>query len=99
MIKLYHIYVSTNKDKKFDIYIKNPQTHRINKISFGAKGYEDYTMHHDKNRRDRYRLRHKHDHITDPTSSGFWSYWILWGSSTDSNLNIKLTLSKFKLVT
>eukprot|EP00965_Chrysotila_dentata_P039509 1313304-Pleurochrysis_carterae.AAC.1 len=35
---------------------------------FGARGYEDYTMHHDKDRRERYWSRHIKDLSTgDPT--------------------------------
>lgn len=90
--KLYYLYKSSNKNKKFDIYIENPKTGRIKKISFGAVGYEDYTIHKDKDRRTRYRTRHKHDKIDDPMSPGFWSYWILWGPSTNIKRNLKTAL-------
>lgn len=49
--KLYTLYKSTNKTKKFDIWIENPKTGNIKKISFGAKGYEDYSTHKDRERR------------------------------------------------
>ena len=45
---------STNIDKKFDAVIDGKK-----KISFGAKGYSDYTKHKDKDRKDRYIDRHR----------------------------------------
>lgn len=79
-IKLYKVYPSTLKTKKFDIYVINPRTDNVKKVSFGAKGYEDYTIHKDKHRRERYLIRHKNDHINDPTTPGFWSTHLLWGN-------------------
>ncbi len=76
--QLYKLYPSILKTKKFDIYVYNNKTGRVKKVSFGAKGYSDYTIHKDKDRRERYRIRHKRDHIRDPLSSGFWSWWVLW---------------------
>jgi len=93
--QLYKLYKSTLKTKKFDIWIENPKTGNIKKISFGAKGYEDYSIHKDKERRERYRTRHKNDKINDPTSSGFWAYWILWGESTNKDTNLKKILKKY----
>jgi hypothetical protein len=57
---------------------------------FGARGYEDYTMHRDKERRRRYRIRHDKDLRTgDPTRAGFLSYYILWGDSTSLQKNVQ----------
>jgi hypothetical protein len=97
MTTLYTLYPSTLKTKKFDIYVKNPKTGRIKKVSFGAKGYEDYTIHKDKERRKRYLQRHKHDKLNDYCSSGFWSARILWGESTNMATNLKNTLKQFGL--
>lgn len=59
-------------------------------VKFGAKGYSDYTIHKDKDRRERYRIRHKTDLKTkDPTRPGFLSWYILWGNSTNLDQNIK----------
>ena len=96
-ISLYKLYPSTLKTKKFDIYVINPKTGNIKKVSFGAVGYEDYTIHKDKDRRARYLLRHKNDHITDPTKAGFWSTHILWGKYTNINTCLKYTLKRFGL--
>jgi hypothetical protein len=59
-------------------------------VKFGASGYSDYTLHKDKERRDRYRQRHAKDLLTkDPYRPGFLSYYILWGDSIDLNTNVK----------
>ena len=59
---------------------------------------EDYTQHHDKNRRANYRSRHQRDLLTnDPTRAGFLSYYILWGESTDMNANIRAYKKRFHL--
>ena len=56
---------------------------------FGAVGYEDYTQHHDKERRTRYRTRHKKDLAThNPKRAGFLSYYLLWGESTSLTVNL-----------
>ena len=93
--KLYKLYRSSLKTKKWDIYIENPTSGRIKKVSFGAKDYSDYTIHKDRERRERYKQRHKNDRINDPTSSGFWSYHVLWGKSTDINKNLRYVLNKY----
>lgn len=65
---------------------------------FGHQDYEDYTQHHDKIRRQLYRIRHKKDLRTnDPTAPGYLSYYILWGDSTDIHTNIKAYKEKFNL--
>ena len=67
------------------------------KVKFGARGYEDYTTHHDKIRRDSYRSRHQHDHLDNPLSPGALSYYILWGDSTDIETNIHHFVRLFDL--
>jgi hypothetical protein len=65
---------------------------------FGAKGYDDYTTHHNITRRDNYRKRHEKDLLTgDPTRPGFLSYYILWGDSTSLEKNIYDYIRKFNL--
>jgi len=60
------------------------------KTRFGASGMEDYTMHHDEERRKRYLARHAKDLKTnDPTRAGFLSYYVLWGSSTSLEQNVR----------
>ena len=65
---------------------------------FGDSSAQDYTQHHSKERRARYLLRHKKDLLTgDPTRAGFLSYYVLWGSSTDINANIRAYRNMFNL--
>lgn len=52
---------------------------RTKKVSFGARGYSDYTMHHDDTRRSRYLMRHRsRERWSDPTSPGALSRYVLW---------------------
>jgi len=94
-ITLYKLYNSTNPTKKYDVYVEN-YNNKIKKISFGGKGYSDYTIHKDYDRMLRYKNRHKHDKIYDITKPGFWSWWVLWNkTSLKSSLND--TKHRFKL--
>ena len=58
----------------------------------------DYTLHFDKERRERYRTRHKKDLNTkDATRAGYLSYYLLWGNSTSLRENIKTYKKRFNL--
>jgi hypothetical protein len=88
-MKKYYPYKSDKKDKKYYIVSNNN-----NKVYFGATGYEDYTMHKDPARKERYIKRHQSNE--DWTKSGidtpgFWSYHYLWSypSKTQAYENIK----------
>ena len=71
---------------------------KLKTTQFGDVRYEDYTQHKDKERRDRYRSRHKKDlEKGDYMSAGYLSYYILWGNSTSRNTNIKQYKKKFNL--
>lgn len=50
----YKLYKSDSKTKKYTVYIQNPKNSRMKKISFGGRGYSDYTIHKDRARRERY---------------------------------------------
>ena len=95
MKKLYTLYKSTNPLKKYDVFIISSKG-RTKKVSFGAKNYEDYTMHKDKQRRTNYRNRHRNDKINNPEYAGFWSWWVLWGDSTSIKKNLIIALRKIK---
>lgn len=77
--------------------VKAPYPHKYTAIfddgkrtSFGHADYEDYTQHHDKERRDAYRRRHNIDLRTnDPRRAGYLAYYILWGDSTDIHTNLR----------
>ena len=90
------IVASNSKTKKYTA------TFMVNgkekKTSFGAKGYDDYTIKKDKEQRDRYRKRHAKDLKTgDPMRAGYLSYYLLWGDSTSLKQNIKSYKKRFKL--
>ena len=97
MVKLV-VSKSDKSDKKFKAVFtyddgKTKTTH------FGAKGMEDYTTHKDKERRGRYRKRHKKDLKTnDYTRAGYLSYYILWGEKTNVRDAVKDYKRRFKLV-
>jgi hypothetical protein len=96
--KLLKVVKSQKQGKKYTAVFKNNKTGREKKVNFGAAGMEDYTMHKDKERRQRYRDRHQKDLKTnDPTRAGYLSYYILWGYSTSLRENIKNYKSRFGL--
>lgn len=71
----------------------NKQQH----TDFGARGYSDYTLHKDQERRRRYRIRHAKDHINDPLTAGALSWHLLWGPSSDLQRNIKSFRTRFRV--
>jgi hypothetical protein len=72
------IITKANPPKKWTAHFPDGRS-----VSFGASGYEDYTMHHDKVRMERYLTRHqKRENWSDPYSAGFWSRWLLWSKPT-----------------
>jgi hypothetical protein len=86
---------STIPKKKYMAIIKSSD--RKKTIYFGASGMSDYTIHHDIDRRERYRNRHKNDNINDIYSPGFWSWHLLWGDSTDIRKCIRDIEKKYNL--
>ena len=90
---------SSRKEKKFMVKVNNKTIH------FGQKGYTDYTINKDDNKKKNYLARHKkREDWTKKgiNSAGFWSRWILWNKKTlmdsirDTNnrFNIKIKYSK-----
>lgn len=68
------------------------------KTSFGAAGYDDYTLTKDKAQRQAYLTRHKKDLETnDPKRAGYLSYYILWGPSTSIGTNVNSYNSRFNV--
>ena len=65
---------------------------------FGSSPYQDYTQHHNIERRTAYRKRHAKDLLTnDPTRAGFLSFYLLWGDSTSLRENLSAYKKKFDL--
>lgn len=78
---------SDRKDKKWKVVVNNQKT-----IHFGAKGMEDYTMHHEAYRQRNYITRHeKREDWENIFTAGFWSRWLLWNKPTlyDSIVDIE----------
>tara|TARA_B100001094_G_C17964299_1_gene687062 strand:+ start:408 stop:695 length:288 start_codon:yes stop_codon:yes gene_type:complete len=88
----------TAKNKKLKAIFYDDKDKKIKTSQFGDVRYEDYTIHKDKSRRDRYRNRHKGSlSKTDFYSPAYLSYYILWGDSTSRATNIKKYKKMFKL--
>ena len=52
-------------------------------VKFGAKGYDDYTTHHDEKRKELYLERHHgRESWSDPQTPGSLSRWILWNKKS-----------------
>lgn len=67
------LYKSSRKDKKFMVISPEGK-----KVHFGQKGYEDWHMHKDKNRRMNFRARN-HEWASAPKwTSAHLAYWVLW---------------------
>jgi hypothetical protein len=72
------VYVIRGKLKKWTAVFPDGK-----RVSFGAKGYQDYTMHHDRIRMERYLARHeKNEDWDDPYTPGWWARWLLWSKPT-----------------
>jgi len=83
--------------KKYDA-IFTYEDGKTKTVPFGAAGYSDYTIHHDKDRRNRYILRHsRSENFNDFMSRGSLSMHLLWGSSTSLRENIKTFKKRFNL--
>ncbi len=92
-LKLLKVIPSDNPKKKYDAYFSDGK-----KISFGAFGMEDYTIHRDKRRRFNYISRHAAREDFDAVQTpGSLSLWILWGPSTSLRENIRLFKQRYNL--
>ena len=88
---------STKPGKKY-MAVFTRDNGRTKTTHFGASGMSDYTIHKDKERRARYRSRHKKDLSTgDYMRAGFLSYYLLWGNSTSFRENLKSYKKRFNL--
>ena len=89
---------SSNKNKKFDALFENRKTGRSKKVSFGANGMSDFTIHKDPKRKEKYIARHQkrekwgNDGIL---TAGWWSRWLLWSEPSMEKAK-KLVMVKLK---
>lgn len=84
-------------NKKYIAIFYNDNGDIIKKTHFGAKGYEDYTIHKDDKRKERYINRHKKEDWTNPYKAGTLSRYILW-EYKNINKAIKEYKKKFNLI-
>ena len=72
---------AASASKKWSVYELFQSGHRSIPVSFGAKGYDDYTTHKDPERKKSYLARHapREDWtLSGVGTAGFWSRWLLW---------------------
>ncbi len=64
--------------------IKNCKNKKV--VKFGAVGYEDFTIHKDEQRKERYIKRHEKNEDWTKSSGiytpGWWSRFLLWNKPT-----------------
>jgi hypothetical protein len=93
-MKIIKLEDSQLKSKRFRVYLDNNKHY-----DFGLKTGETYIDHKDKIKRDNYRRRHYNSIKEQPyiqnliPSPALFSYYLLWGDSSNINQNIK-TLNK-----
>lgn len=87
---------STNPKKKYMAIFTDSSSGRTKTTHFGSAGMTDYLLSKDKQRRARYRQRHKGDLETkDPTRAGYLSWFLLWGESTSLRTNLSAYKKRF----
>jgi hypothetical protein len=70
---------STRKEKKYMAIFYDKYGKKLKTTHFGQKNYEDFTIHKDKDRKQRYINRHKrNENWKDPTTAGALSLYVLW---------------------
>jgi len=77
-----YIKPSNIKNKRHSALIQNSLTGDTRKIDFADKRYQNFSIHQDKERRERYRQRHRATNINDVYSPAFWSYYLLWNKDS-----------------
>jgi len=82
---------SRNPEKKWDAVFDKEGKEKV--VSFGAKGYSDFTKHKNVTRKARYIKRHSGmgEHWNKPDTPGALSRWILWNKPS-----LKGSLRDFK---
>jgi hypothetical protein len=89
-MKIIQIENSNRKNKRFKVTLDDGQN-----FHFGLLGANTYLEHHDNRKRDNYRKRHLGNdterYLIENLipSAALFSYWIIWGDSTDLIRNIE----------
>ena len=88
---------STNPKKKFMAIFYDDNKKKVKTIHFGSAGMSDFTIHKDKERKERYLSRHKkRENWTIPMTAGSLSRWLLW-DNPDLQKSINAYMKRFKL--
>ena len=88
---------STNPKKKLMAIFYDDNKKKVKTIHFGSAGMSDFTIHKDKERKERYLSRHKkRENWTIPMTAGSLSRWILW-DKPDLQKSINAYMKRFKL--
>ena len=89
-MKIIKLIKSPRKNKRFRVFLDN-----LTYYDFGLDTGSTYLDHHDKQKRDNYRARHMGNDIEKHLIENFiespalFSYYLLWGDSTDLKKNIE----------
>jgi hypothetical protein len=75
---------SEREGKKYTAIFYDDERKKIKTVHFGAIGYQDYTTHHDDDRKDNYLSRHGKEQWTDPTTPATLARFILWNYKSKS---------------
>lgn len=67
---------SHRKHKKWAVLLPDGCT-----VHYGDCRYEDYTIHRNVERLERFLNRYASKHVNDPHYPGFWSRWHLWNET------------------
>jgi len=95
-MKLVSVDKSSNKNKKY-VATFDLGENKTKRVHFGYSPMQDYTTHHDKQRRENYRARHHTGKDAKPDTPNSLSFHLLWGNSTSLRENIKTFKSKYNL--
>lgn len=88
--------VELKGDKNKFMVIIEDDFGKIHVLKVGDSRYQDYTIHHDKERRRRYIQRHNREDFANYFKKGFWARWLLWNKKTIKK-SINFICNKFKL--
>ena len=94
LVSLHHA-----NDGKHKFVAKISDDIKVHSVLFGAKGYSDFTMNKDPEKKERYIARHKSREDWTSTgilTPGFWSRWVLWNKPS-LTASVKDVITKFHL--
>jgi hypothetical protein len=83
-MKLVSVKPSSDPDKKYDVMIEQDNG-RTKTIRIGAKGYMDFILSGDEQKKNSYLARHSVNEDWGKSgvlTAGFWSRWLLWNKPT-----------------